>query len=347
MKKLLLILLSLFFFCGISQAATFTGVQIGGISTAPDYQFYQEKTITDQVSNNDLTCTSAGATGYLDELNGYAFVSVAATEVLNIPKTGLTSHPNFEQFLTVPLIPANQTTASLGVGEYFLDMRGGGSVAVSANSATITNAGSATEGTGVNFQVTGAGTVDVVITGACTHFQLTDGMVSLYPIFNNTVSSIASRAGTIRAADLAGDFPKLKTALEGSFKMSGGWTPGVDYVDVGTTEYILGVRSTASLLYLLSSGRIRIYDGTNTLTININYISGTPYPWEIVAGYNTALSANKMQLNVYVSGAWQSEIADYDGSFNPKTDLTFGLSNAYQSSVKDLKCEDLKQSHWR
>ena len=332
--------------------ATFSGVKLSGISTLDNYQFYQEKTITDQVSNNDLTDTSAGSTGYLDELNSNTFVSVAATEVLNIPKTGPTSHANFEQFLTVPLTPANQTTASLGTGEYFLWILGGGSVAVSANTATITGAGSATEGTGVNFQVTGAGTVDIAITGACTHFQLTDGTISLYPIFNNAVGSIASRAGTIRAADLAGDFPKLKTALEGSFRMTGVWTPGVTYSDtVGNYADILRINNYVAFNNFLTqriNGRIYLGDGSGLFAaVDVDWVAGTPYPFEIVAGYNTALSANKMQLNVKVSGIWQTDIADYDGSFNPTTNMVFGLSNAYQSSIKDLKCEDLKQSHWR
>ena len=310
--------------------------------------------IYDTVSNNSLTDISAGSTGYLDSLDSNNFVSVAATIPLDIPDRGITSHPNFSQFLATPLIPANQTTASLGTGQYFLWILGGGSVSVSANSATITGAGSATEGSGVNFEVTGAGTVDVVITGECTHFQLITGTVSLYPIFHNTTGTIASRAGTAKAADLVGEFPKLFDALEGIdgatavSKISGVWTPGVDYVDAPNLSKIITVNASATPLWIsISDGRIRLLDGVTSIEMDINFAANTPYPFEIVYGPNTALAADKMQLNIKVNGTWQSAIADFDGSFDPTTDLIFGLSNPYQSSVSGLKSEKLRQSHWR
>lgn len=71
--------------------------------------------------------------------------------------------------------PATQTSGSLGTGTYTLWMEGTGSIAVSANSATITGAGTATDGNPVTFVVTGAGTVDYTVTGSPTIAQAEDG----------------------------------------------------------------------------------------------------------------------------------------------------------------------------
>jgi len=142
-------------------------------------------------------------------------------------------------------------------------------------------------------------------------------------------------------------FPKLYTALsEGEFKMSGTWIPGVDYGDVGANAQVISVNGDI-FLYNRTGGRLQVYDGVNASVITFSFTAGTPYPFEIIAGYNTALAADKMELNVYVSGAWQTAIADFDGSFNPTTDMIYGLNNPYQSSIKDLKVQDLRQSHWR
>jgi len=52
-------------------------------------------------------------------------------------------------------------------------------------------------------------------------------------------------------------------------------------------------------------------------------------------------------LNIKVSGVWQTAITAFDGSWDPTTDMIFGLSNPYQSSVKNLLCEKLSQSYWK
>jgi hypothetical protein len=71
--------------------------------------------------------------------------------------------------------PATQTTASLTTGTYCLWVEGTGSAAVTAGTATLTGNGTASAGTPNVFQVTGAGTVTVTITGTLTKFQLENG----------------------------------------------------------------------------------------------------------------------------------------------------------------------------
>jgi len=294
----------------------------------------------DVISRNPLTCTSTGPVYYIHPSTG-ELVTVPAGEPLNHPILGITSLPAFSQFLATPLTPVNQTTASLGIGEYFLWLLGDGSVAVSANTATTTNTGSATEAIGINFQVTIAGTVDVVITGECTTFQIIDKAFSLSPFLNNSTGTIASRAGTVKAAGLAANFPKLYDALDtGGFKMSGTWTPGQDYT-LWTPASILTGSDINHLLQVDAIGGVVLNDEITTVALDIDFIAGTPYPWEIVAGYGS------MQINIQVASVWQSVIADFDGSFNPTTAIVFGLSNPYQSSIKNLKVETLKNSHWR
>jgi hypothetical protein len=61
--------------------------------------------------------------------------------------------------------PVTQTTASLGVGTYTVWLVGGGTVTVSAGTATITGAGVASAGVPVTFNVTVAGTVTYTVAG--------------------------------------------------------------------------------------------------------------------------------------------------------------------------------------
>lgn len=92
--------------------------------------------------------------------------------------TGLYSGLETNQFLTTPETPANQTTGSLGTDTYILTMLGTGSVSATDNTATSDAAGqSATEGTPLVIVVSGAGTIDIAITGSVNTFNLQDSPV--------------------------------------------------------------------------------------------------------------------------------------------------------------------------
>ncbi len=73
--------------------------------------------------------------------------------------------------------PATQTTGALTAGTYTLwvDDDATGSATVSANTATITGAGSATAGNPLTFTVDTAGTVDITVVDTVTRFQLESG----------------------------------------------------------------------------------------------------------------------------------------------------------------------------
>lgn len=146
-----------------------------------------------RMSPANMTDDSEGPIQYINESTG-ELVTVPLETVLSVPGLGIGSVGVIENLLANPTVPANQTTGSLSLGEHTLEMSGTGSVAISANSAVITGAGSATDGSPLTFEVISAGSVDIVITGDCSLFQLTATPYSLYPLFVDGLS--ATRAGT-------------------------------------------------------------------------------------------------------------------------------------------------------
>ena len=208
----------------ISGIANFdTRISRGGVGFVPSgllkYDFYI-KFIVGRSFQVDLTSkirvvdTSAGPISQINPTTGEQETTAAETPFVVYEK-GITSLGAFSQYLTTPSTPANQTTASLGTGFYTLEMIGAGSVAISAGTATITGAGSATEGTPVIVEVTGAGTVNVVITGVCTRFQLYSGANSLYPIYIDSAATAASSSGTSSSAITAAMLDRLDGVADG------------------------------------------------------------------------------------------------------------------------------------
>ena len=139
----------------------------------------------------------------------------------------------------------------------------------------------------------------------------------------------------------------LKQISTAAMKLSGIWTPGQNYADWTAVRSIFTGSDVDHLLQVNATGGIVLDDGTTTATVDVDFTAGVEYPIEIVAGPNTADGKDEMQLNVYFSGAWHSDIQDFVGTFGPDTAAIFGLSNTYQSSVKNLVCEKLTQDMWR
>lgn len=149
-------------------------------------------------------------------------------------------------YLLNSLAPATQTTESLGTGTYTLWVAGTGSAEVAANTATMTGAGTATEGSPVTFTVTGAGTLDVTVTGSVSAFQLENGV---FP----TSLIVTAGAAAARAADLA-----AIAAVAPWFNAA----EGTLYAEAS----ILGYNATAGHSIL------SITDGTNTERIEAAFV---------------------------------------------------------------------------
>jgi len=127
-----------------------------------------------------LTCTRANATATRTNASGQIVTVAANTPRIDYdPATGrclglLVEESRVNYFLNSDT-PATHDSASLSTGAYTLWMQGTGSVAVAAKTATVTGAGTATDGSPVYFSVTGAGTVTFTVTGSPTRAQAEKG----------------------------------------------------------------------------------------------------------------------------------------------------------------------------
>lgn len=143
---------------------------------------------------------SRGSSGtYFDKSGTIQTATTNAPRFDHDPSTGVSLGLLIEGARTNSFLnsgtPASHTSPSLGTGTYTLWLVGTGSIEVAANTATITGAGTATDGSPVTFSVTGAGTVDFTVTGTPTRAQCEDGA---FPS-----SYIATTSGAItRAADV-------------------------------------------------------------------------------------------------------------------------------------------------
>lgn len=176
-------------------------------------------------SATSLLPTSAAAASYLTFASGMPAIVRGLGQLIYEARTNL---------LLNSTAPVTQTTGSLATGTYTLWVNGSGSAAVSAGTATITGAGTATNGSPVTFVVTVAGTVTVTKTGSLNAFQLELGSFGT-PLIA-TAGASAARAADI--PQLIG--PALTAALNAKaafFQTNGvqfganvpgliGWLPG-------------------------------------------------------------------------------------------------------------------------
>ncbi len=168
-----------------------------------------------------------------DEVSGTSFIFTRSTQGTYIhPDTGVITtaaidEARFEkirgkkallmegqttQHLLNSQTPATQTSGSLAIGTYILWCEGTGSAAVAANTATITGAGTATQGVPVVFEVTAAGTVDVTVTGTLTFFQLEAMPIETSHIYSTTSATV--RGADVCTLALSSDVKKILSLHE-------------------------------------------------------------------------------------------------------------------------------------
>jgi hypothetical protein len=127
-----------------------------------------------------ISVTRAGATAYTRNSSGAWIGPIAANTLRSCySPAGVYMGALIEEQRTNHFrnsaAPATQTSGALALGAYTLWMEGTGSIAVAANTATITGAGTATAGSPVTFTVTVAGTVNYTVTGSPTIAQSENG----------------------------------------------------------------------------------------------------------------------------------------------------------------------------
>lgn len=159
--------------------------------------------------------------------------------------------------------PATQTTGSLGTGTYTLWVNGSGSATPSGNTATITGAAAATNGSPNTFTVTVAGTIDVTVSGSLNAFQLEQNT----PSAAQGTSFIVTVGGTAtRAADSVLTTGFISTILAGSAKSILAVTSKIPGVAAQRTIVSGGGGSAPEYLYFNStSGPLDNYSGASVL----------------------------------------------------------------------------------
>lgn len=143
------------------------------VGTLPDYAISLATGRTALPAGWSITRASSGT--YIDSTGTRQTAAVNEARFHYAPETlqprGLLIESASTNHFLNSGAPVTQTSPSLGTGNYALWMEGTGSVAVAGNTATITGAGTATDGSYVPFAVTGAGTVNYTVTGSPTLAQ--------------------------------------------------------------------------------------------------------------------------------------------------------------------------------
>ena len=249
-----------------------------------------------------------------------------------VPWEARTNH-----FLTSS-VPATQTSGALSTGTYTLWMTGTGSVAVAGNTATITGAGTATDGSPVTFVVTVGGTVDYTVTGSPTKAQSENGAYQSPYILtagaavarNADVDQYPTTAGPIAAAgSIALDFtpyhaPSGTIALWGTYVGASNYTAILhDATNLIFRKRIAGSNYDATIANAFSSGttyKIAATWGVAGTAIYLDGVAGTPHAnttaAQIAATMQVGADGNSLQqpgagtTNLRI---WQRQLSSPEG----------------------------------
>ena len=273
-----------------------------------------------------ITWTRAGATAYTRNSSGAWIGPIAA----NTARSFYTAAGIYQGVLIEPArtnhflnsaAPITQTSPSLGTGSYTLWMEGTGSVAVAANTATITGAGTATAGSPVTFTVTVAGTVNYTVTGSPTIVQAENGAYA-------TTYIATAGASVTRNADT----PLIPTAGNVS-GTAGTCAASVSIGDTIGRILVLSDVAERNALYCSGGGTtIGMFDGTNI-------VNGPALSALGVQGrYASRWSGVAMQA---AANGVAGTAGTFDGNFDLGTNMGIGyapsLGNWISGCVRNLR----------
>lgn len=212
-------------------------------------------------------------------------------------RTMLLTEATRTNFLLNALAPATQTTGALSTGNHTLWVIGSGSAAVAQNSATITGAGTATQGSPVTFNVTVGGTVNVTVTGSLYFFQLENAAYPSSPIVtggtthNRTVDRMIWTP-TLRGSGLFGAEGTIVTNF--MFQVAGSGNQAVLSIDDGTdNERLTLIHPTggANLMFRSVDGGVQTAEANAGVTITANTFYKAAIAWS-AAGIAVACNGN-------------------------------------------------------
>jgi len=158
--------------------------------------------------------------------------------------------------------------------------------------------------------------------------------------FAGTIDSVSIKEhGTVRLSEAGATKWTMSADLTAQLADAGAviftWTPGYAEANATADVGILAVKdAVASLVYHDVSGNgLASHDGTTEATVAKAFVSGTEY--KIAVRWPS--SAGKFEIGVKDAGSWAwGTEANFDGSFNPGTDLIIGYGNEYPFHIKDI-----------
>lgn len=285
-----------------------TDTSTAGIITFTNLQI---EDVTNQANQNPSEYVSVGVLAapyhgagvdgvqYFETLNGNTVsgnvvIESVGAAISDATLKGYFPEPLVTNYLLNSNAPATQTTGSLGVGTYCMWLTGAGSVAISAGTATITGAGSATAATPLVFQVTVAGTVTATVTAPVTEFQLENSpyptsfiLTAGAPVARNadvystqTSGNISAAAGTIALSYTTNHAPSGTIYLWGTYVDANNSTSILhDGTNLIFRKRIAGVNYDATIANVFVSGtryKMCASWGAAGTTIYLNGTAGTP-----------------------------------------------------------------------
>lgn len=293
--------------------------------------------VTGQTNQNPSEYQEPGTPGIYNTANATTYnastgVVTAAVGAALDPVPYIVSEPaSTNEFLNSDA-PVTQAI-SVGAGDWTLSVHGSGTATSSANTATGTGFGAATDGSDNTFNITGAGTVDITISGGTPDYvQLENLAFSTSPIITTGASAQRDKTQDIHPYSSA-----VFNQAEGYLLLD--WTPEWDYTEYTFHASLVTLEYATSLLYAHSSdpGRLATYDGVNGAAVTgVNWIAGKRY----VVFVRWSESLNELQIgviNITDGGSlvWGTA-GNYDGSFNVDAYIKV-VNNDFKNKVHALR----------
>lgn len=156
-----------------------------------------------------------------------------------------------------------------------------------------------------------------------------------------TVSSTATRATEADSVKWAlADIPKVNAILSGEGTLAAVFTPGYANTDMTVNSGQISVKNSIySIMYCLSGGSFKTYDGTSQTIVSSAYSAGIPLVIAAQWGYQNSGEKYRpgYKLLAGSSMSWGSDVA-FDGAYDTTGGyLTIGLSSQLPFHIKNLK----------
>jgi len=260
---------------------------------------------------NDLTSSFTGTNRTVTDASGLQITLPASVSSIDHIDNALTPTIRLEPAAANILLGAPPTTQdlTLGVGSFTLQVFGAGTAEAAAGTATITGAGTASNGTPVTFAVTVAGTVTVTITTATVVWLCPGAIPSSY-------FAPAAAIGSELVTD--GGFAAVTAGADMFDAGAGVFTTGTYSWTAYGTNTIANDTNTLKVTYVDNPGGAYCYLNTSS-DLNANLVVGTLYELKFDVKVNNAGHIGMFlggKNDTLLSNITDTEFASYTHYFN-------------------------------